>query len=276
MSTNQYQQYYWGIPDSPLDWCELNYNISPYICEYYNTLSSGIISLIAFYGLFILLATRQNAAMKQVGIRNWMVLAYLTLATIGLGSAFYHATLLYKNQLFDEAPMLIFISIGLYCLLSVDPVKKSDSALYKAFRFLLPFALVLYFTAVGITIFMIRTMPTILQVSFGFLTVSLYVQSLREVLKSRTPLACSNPKKLLLASALSILTAYSGWLIERKFCDGGNVIPYIQLHALWHVLCGFAGFYWIQFFVALTSEKHSYETTINFSQLGACQPSKIQ
>ncbi|EFA85023.1 alkaline dihydroceramidase [Heterostelium album PN500] len=165
----QYKQYYWGIPDSPIDWCELNYEVSPYICEFYNTISSFAITAFAVYGMYLLVypygttkLLQHIKIVKALDIRNKVMVAYVALSTVGVGSAFYHATLLYKHQLFDEFPMIISISCFLYCFFTINPVSKADSKYYKLFRFLLPYVLTLYFLVVASTIYVIRNIPTIL------------------------------------------------------------------------------------------------------------------
>eukprot|EP01133_Synstelium_polycarpum_P006599 gene6599-7663_t len=264
----QYKHYYWGIPDSPIDWCENNYEVSPFICEFYNTLSSLIISFFALYGIYILVNGHQASITKHIGIRNKVGLAFSALSTVGVGSAFYHATLLYKNQLFDEFPMIISISLMTYCLLTINKVNKCDATWYRFFRFLLPYALTLYFLGVACTIFIIRNVPTILQVSFGFLVVSLMLQSSNICLRIPEPIRQSNPKKLLVMGATSMATAYIGWLIERKLCRDGYVVPGVQLHAIWHVLSGLGAYYWLQFYICLSLEMNSYKTSIQFNWMG--------
>ena len=31
---------YWGLPTSTIDWCEQNYAVTPYVAEFFNTVSS--------------------------------------------------------------------------------------------------------------------------------------------------------------------------------------------------------------------------------------------
>ncbi|KAF2076952.1 hypothetical protein CYY_001728 [Polysphondylium violaceum] len=266
------QQYYWGVPDSPIDWCENNYEISPFICEFYNTFSSFIISFFALYGIYLLTSismsrdeytTQHIKIVKQVGIRAKVLLSYSSLAVVGVGSAFYHATLLYKNQLFDEFPMIVTASLFIYCLLTMEPVSKSDSKYYQIFRWLLPYALVTYFLIVSTTIFIIRNVPTILQVSFGVLIVSNVIISTLHVRGLNQDYSVSNQKKLLTYCTVSMLIAYFSWLAERKLCNEyGYVIPGLQLHAVWHALTGLAGFYWVQFYICSILEKNQYKTNI--------------
>jgi len=266
----QQQQYYWGVPDSPIDWCENNYEISPYICEFYNTFSSFIITFFAVYGIYLLTSmTRDDYTaqhikiVKQVGIRLKVLLSYTSLAVVGVGSAFYHATLLYKNQLFDEFPMIVTASLFIYCLLTMEPVSKSDSKQYQWFRWALPYLLVSYFLAVSITIFIIRNVPTILQVSFGVLIISNVVFSSIHVRNLNQQYSVSNQKKLLSYCTVSMLIAYFSWLAERKLCNEyGYVIPGLQLHAIWHALTGLAGYYWVQFYICSILEKNQYKTNI--------------
>eukprot|EP01132_Coremiostelium_polycephalum_P005172 gene5172-6439_t len=266
---SQYKHYYWGVPDSPLDWCELNYEISPFICEFYNTFSSFAISFFAFYGIYLLYIHGSDPQhikiIKQLGIRSKLLLSNLSLAVVGVGSAFYHATLLYKNQLFDEFPMVITASLFLYCMLTMDPVKKSDSNRYRIFRFILPSLLAIYVVTVATTIFIIRNIPTILQVSFGALVVLVVGLSTIYVRQSKEKLRDSNPKKLLLLCCVSMIVAYLSWLIERKLCKDGHVIPGIQLHAVWHVLTGLASYYWLQFYICTCLEKSGFKTKIVYN-----------
>ncbi|KAM9961786.1 hypothetical protein ACTFIR_004647 [Dictyostelium discoideum] len=266
---------YWGVPDSPIDWCEENYIISKYICEFYNTFSSFIITAFGVYGIFLMMSasSRDQALfqhvkiMKELKIRQKVLFSYLSLAIVGVGSAFYHATLLYKNQLFDEFPMMLTASMFVYCILTIDPVdEKNDSATYKLMRRFLPYILSLYVIVVAITITIIRDSPIILQSSFGLLIFSnVFLSYMYTSRCLKTPVIESNPKKFLYLCIASMGIAYISWLTERKLCNNGYVIPGVQLHAVWHALTGLAGFYYIQFFITSCLEKHGYKTKLNWN-----------
>ncbi|EGC38245.1 hypothetical protein DICPUDRAFT_91460 [Dictyostelium purpureum] len=274
MDSIKSQDYYWGRVTSNIDWCENNYEISPYICEFYNTFSSFVISAFGIYGIYLMMSASSRdqqlfehiKILKKLNIRTQLILSYTSLFLVGVGSAFYHATLLYENQLFDEFPMLLTAATFIYSMLTIDPVdKEKDPKWYIFMRKYLPIGLSSYVIAVAITISIIRDCPTILQVAFGFLICSNVVLSHFYARKIKIPLSESNPKKFLLFCCISMLSAYFSWLIERKLCSNGNVIPGIQLHSVWHALTGLAGFYFVQFYLSACLEKHGYKTQINWN-----------
>ena len=88
-------------PDSTIDFCEANNIHSYYIAELFNTLSSFIYVV---YAIIIIKQTR-------------LVGSGLLLGVIGIGSALFHATLIYKLQLLDELPMLWFASWNLQMIM---------------------------------------------------------------------------------------------------------------------------------------------------------------
>jgi dihydroceramidase len=44
---------FWGLPTASVDWCETNYNVTPYIAEFFNTLSSVAMVWIAVQGMLL-------------------------------------------------------------------------------------------------------------------------------------------------------------------------------------------------------------------------------
>lgn len=82
---------------SSVDWCEENYARSPYIAEFFNTLSS--LAILALGVLGALIARRRHFEQR-------VVVAYLFMAVIGLASALFHATLTWVGQALDELAML--------------------------------------------------------------------------------------------------------------------------------------------------------------------------
>lgn len=84
---------------SEISWCEPNFEHNQYIAEYWNTLSSFVISFIGVYGLFY----RQN-----------LKLLYFLMIPIGLTSALFHGTLSLYGQLLDELSILVILTASLY------------------------------------------------------------------------------------------------------------------------------------------------------------------
>lgn len=93
---------FWGPVTSLLDWCELNYTESYYIAEFWNTLSNA--PIIAFSLMCWIQCWRNGLEMRYH-------LASLSFLLVGIGSAAFHATLLFKNQLLDELPMVCISTI---------------------------------------------------------------------------------------------------------------------------------------------------------------------
>ena len=86
---------HWGDVTSTMDWCELNYTVTPFVAEWWNTTSSLVILFLGLYGFF---AHRTSS----LGMR----IAFLSMGVVGLGSVMFHGTLRFEMQLMDELPML--------------------------------------------------------------------------------------------------------------------------------------------------------------------------
>ena len=84
---------------SPMRWCESKFFYSIYIAEFWNSLSSLFISLIGYYGYFI---------HKDLKIDNtaWYILIFF-----GLSSFWFHFTLSFMGQFFDELGNLLVHSL---------------------------------------------------------------------------------------------------------------------------------------------------------------------
>lgn len=88
---------FWGPITSSEDWCEPNHLHTPYIAEFWNTLSS--VPIVVF-----------SLAALVVGIRGHFLSRFTVpcalTALVGLGSIAFHATLQYWGQAMDELFMV--------------------------------------------------------------------------------------------------------------------------------------------------------------------------
>lgn len=89
-------QGWWGEVTSSVNWCELDYDVTVFICEFFNTLSSAAIMLVGIIGL----------AVHGRQLETRFAVAFTAIAVVGAGSIGFHATLRHEWQMMDEVPML--------------------------------------------------------------------------------------------------------------------------------------------------------------------------
>jgi dihydroceramidase len=218
---------FWGAPTSTVDWCEANYVVTPFICEFFNTISS----------VAMILAGGLGALRHRRVFDRWMLLAFGLLGIVGLGSIAFHATLKFEFQMLDELPMLYLVALMVYLLLEPGPTPR--------FGRWLPVALLAYAVAATCSDSLTRGRIQFFafQVSFGalefFCLYRIYLLS-REV-ENRAV------RPLFGVGVTFYVGAILLWFVDIRFCSAVSVslpalgIPNPQLHAWWHVLvsCGF-------------------------------------
>ena len=92
---------YWLPHTSSVDFCEPNYYLTRYIAEPHNVWSSFYFVLLGVIGIWV-----------GNPLREWrVVVQYLALSIVGLGSMSLHATLNAVWQSADEVPMLWQVSV---------------------------------------------------------------------------------------------------------------------------------------------------------------------
>jgi hypothetical protein len=112
MATSTVNQGYWAPWTASEKWCEPAYAQSPYIVEFWNTVSSLPIVLLSLTALYY-------------GVRGGMpkrlLLPSLLTALVGCGSVWFHGTMAYGGQALDELAMVCACVAFLYCGLEADP-----------------------------------------------------------------------------------------------------------------------------------------------------------
>ena len=93
---------YWGEITSNIDFCEENYEISYYVAEFFNAISSFVFCIIPFIAYWE--QKKLRSYRFRIPVRFFFV--YLATILLGIGSFLFHASLKRTAQLLDESPML--------------------------------------------------------------------------------------------------------------------------------------------------------------------------
>jgi dihydroceramidase len=218
---------FWGAPTSTVDWCEANYAVTPFVCEFFNTLSS--LAMIAAGALGILLHRR--------ALDRRMRWAFGLLCVVGVGSIGFHATLRFELQMLDELPMLYLVTLMVYLLLEPGPARR--------FGAWFPAALVGY-------ALLATASEAFTRGEFQFYAFHVSFGSLEMFCLFRVFLLTREPgnaavRPLFRVGLVAYVSGIALWLVDLKACPLVSVrlpalgIPNPQLHAWWHVLvsCGF-------------------------------------
>ena len=220
---------------SEIDWCEKNYVYSNYIAEFWNTISNIPYILI----LFISLQTFRFLPCKN----NDKLLHSLLLVT-GISSAYFHATLSLFAQLLDEFSIILLLTNTLLIIFK----NKTTKLCIK--------------TYVCIHLISMWYFPFInIPVLFGMGFIILY--RLRHVLKNFNE---NSHKKYWLYSQYLFFSSVICWISDHILCD---TLPFIQFHAIWHLLSAICAYYSI--LVGLFVEYNNNYKESNDKYLGSIE-----
>jgi dihydroceramidase len=214
---------FWGAPTSTVDWCEVNYAVTPFVCEFFNTVSS-----LAMLGAGVL-----GVLLHRRVFDRWMLAAFGLLGLVGVGSVAFHGTLRFELQILDELPMLYLVALVAYLLLERQCGKW------------LPAALLGYAVLATLSDAFTRGQVQFLafQLTFGALEMFCMFQVYRLSREAENQAV----RPLFDLGAGIYFAAIGLWFIDLRFCDVVSIglpafgIPNPQFHAWWHVLvsCGF-------------------------------------
>jgi len=91
---------YWGPVDANNQWFEERYSYSPYISEFWNTITSAAFVFVGIYGLYL---------SHKFGIRLRFAWLYVILIVTGCGSIMFHLTSRWWAEVLDELPMIFLV-----------------------------------------------------------------------------------------------------------------------------------------------------------------------
>lgn len=249
---------YWGKPTSTLDWCERNYEVSPYIAEFWNTISNVAIFLPPFIGIF---------QINKLNLERRYMLAFAAVAVVGFGSWAFHMTLLYPMQLADEFPMVWSTSVMTYLqfTLSRSPKLPTNWSLL-AMCFLYSFAYSIFYLAF--------TNPLVHQVTYA---IGLYYLLIKSLLFTWNTVRCKTCSRIVYAVWFLLHFAFFLWNIDNHFCPqlehlranlSSGLRPGTQLHAVWHILTGIAGYIHVLFLLHARGHFFKPKVRVVFTRFG--------
>jgi len=241
MASNQSKAGYWGDVTSNVDWCEDNYVKSPYIAEFWNTMSSIGMTTISTCGLVMSIRHR---------LERRFIVTYFFFLLVGIGSIFFHASLLRSTQLLDEVPMAFVILSLIYLGEAThrehthagESVKYPKHSLSGLGRHK---GMVWFLIALGvISVSAELAFPGhawIFQLIFGGMVIFLTVRALQLYNRySHVDTAC----RLAELSMALFLTGTIIWLSEPVVCGTWG---FLNLHAIWHFFAAGGCYFYIIF-----------------------------
>ena len=205
---------------SSLSWCEKSYVVTPYIAEFWNTITGLSICISS------LILLKENRTNKNTNI---------LLLFVGIGTILFHGTLLYIWQLLDEIPMLLIVNEYNKKLMLILN-KKPYNDIY--IRYIIYVIICSYFYDPKLQVFL-----------FQF-TIMVYILTLIYQSYIFNQLTCSkynlpenvltNIKRNNRIGLMILITSMIVWNLDNHMC---NYVNKFQLHAVWHILTSIGIYY---------------------------------
>lgn len=223
---------YWPH-DSNINFCEPDYEMTHYVAEFWNTLSSLAMVLVGVSG--ICLTRWQKLGVEQL-------LCYLAVGIVGCGSFAFHATLMRTGQVADEIPMLWGTLTLIYGAVHhaderrnrVHGVARSSAASSSSSRLRILRGALLAYSLLAMALYFASGFGVFIAL-YGFSVVFLVLYATASIFSSNPP-AGAEPRRLMISAA----AAYGGgvvflWLPSELLCDQLPLIQRLPLHAIFHL-----------------------------------------
>jgi dihydroceramidase len=197
-------KYLFELPSS-ISWCESKYVFTPYIAEFFNTVTGFT---------FCISAILQFKYHRD----NILFRSQFYTFIVGIGTMMFHSTLLYHWQLLDEIPMI---------LIAIEYINIFCSINKSIFYYPIYLITLVYFINPNYQVILFQT------VFASYVLIIIYNVTFK--LKNITD--NYNLKKTIIIFVISLIL----WKIEQYYCK--NIIKFFQLHAIWHILTSIGLFY---------------------------------
>ncbi|KAG9305804.1 hypothetical protein G9A89_001093 [Geosiphon pyriformis] len=227
---------FWGHGTSTLDWCEENYKVHEYFAEFINTTTNLTFVCLALFGIYTTL---------KYDLGKRFIFAHMGIATIGIGSWFFHMTLLFEFQLLDELPMIYGTCILLYNIYEIHERPK--------FGFIFPFSLFIYAITITLAYLYIGD-PVFHQVACAFLVSALHIRSVLLLQRVENLQTRANLKFLLFGGAGLFALGFFLWNVDNIACThliaarnflGLPLAHFLEFHGWWHILTALGTYWWM-------------------------------
>ncbi|KAG6617347.1 alkaline phytoceramidase [Phytophthora cinnamomi] len=242
---------FWGPPTSTIDWCELNYEHSFYIAEFWNTISNSLFVLLGLYGL---------CRSIKLGFEPRFHLQFIGVMVTGFGSAMFHGTLQHVYQQCDETPMVWAMLVWIYIVYNNEiqelPVPHASSLV------------VALLTTIGVIFTVIHAIyrfTTVFQVFFGILAVFTCARLCMHYAEVKDQRA----RAVARSYVTSALIGFAFWLMDYHYCHTLRGLPVNpQGHAWWHIFMGVSSYHGPIFMQYVRMEQLQKKVRIHETCLG--------
>ena len=225
---------FWGPVTSTLDWCEENYTVSHFIAEFNNTLSNLNYIFLALVGLY---------SCKTVYSTRAIILSYLGVLVVGVGSFLFHMTLTYRMQLSDELPM---IYCTLVCVHASIHLRSSKYSYLTASMFTI-------YSVLVTLIYIENRDPLFHEFAYGCTVILFFGAPIYQMNRLATEYSSRIPRlaRMFATNALVFLAGFALWNIENRYCVvfreiktsvGYPLRLVFELHSWWHFMTGYGSY----------------------------------
>ena len=221
---------YLGYQTSTISWCEDKFVHSPYIAEFYNSISNLFYIFIYYIGLY---------SVRCLPCKTYDQKLFSMLLFTGACSFYFHATLSLLGQIMDELSILFVLSQSLLLL-----YKSSTNICYLINFFTFIFTFIMFF---------IPQLNIPILFSYG-LFMWRNVQYKLSIKQKDNIVIWKHTKILFFVSLLC-------WFTDKFLCEYWPISE-LYLHAWWHVLIGMTAYYAI--FIGLYIEYGIYTHEIHY------------